>query len=178
MAFPLPFGYDYAAAGVSGAIADINTAKVDTIVLTDSNGTYSGRLMLEMTVAFPQNGRRIGQRVRTAGVRRFAGIVVYDAGKPGDPDLPEYQNGEPVPVCRSGRQWVYCENFAVAALSVDPALFFARDTGALAGQLRYGDDDGATCTVIPSTTIRVLDSRSLAGGAALLLVEHDFRIAG
>lgn len=175
MALPT-FRYATPDVAVSGAISDINSAKVDTGVFVGTDGTSSGKVALEIVQAFSTSGPRTIQRTRTAGARRFLGFVAFDAGKPGDPDRSEYIAGEAVPVCSAGRQWVFCENFAVAPVSVDSALFFARDSGGATGaigNLRYGDNDGGTCTAIPPGSIRVLRAKALAGGAALLELDFD-----
>lgn len=159
---------------VSGMIADAHLCTVDSVTLRDSTGAQSGRALLGIPNGFPSNGVQVAQRVRTAGTRAILGFVVYNPGKPGDVATQEYQTAEVVPVCRAGRQWVYCENFAL-----DPALapdaWYVRNTGATAGNLRHGDDDGATCTRIPVGQVRALQATALTGGAALVLLDFDFR---
>lgn len=162
----------------NGMIADFNAATVDSIVLSDVTGTQAGKAMLLIPSGFPGTGMKKGQRARTpAATRPLLGFVVYNPGKPGDPYQPEYATGETVPVCRQGRQWVYCENFAV-----DPAVaadtWFTRDsggTGDAVGNLRYGNDDGATCTAVPAGKVKAIDAIAQAGGAALVLLDFDFR---
>lgn len=159
---------------VSGMIADAHPCTVDTVVLRDATGAQSGRALLGIPNGFPSNGVQVAQRVRSGGTRAILGFVVYNPGKPGDPATQEYQTAENVPVCRAGRQWVYCENFAI-----DPALardaWYVRNIGDNAGNLRYGDSAAGDCTRIPSGQIRAVQATALSGGAALVLLDFDFR---
>ena len=174
---------------LSGMIGDINNATVDSIVLNDAGGTQAGRGMLRLPLGFPTNGTKTGQRVRTAGTRAFAGFVAWNPGKPGDPAVAEYVSQETVPVCVQGRQWIYCENFAVDPLTATAAdTWFLRNNdsdvpGKFGGTLRYGDadNDGGgggginRATALPTGRIRCIEARALSGGAALVYLEFDFR---
>lgn len=170
---------------LSGMIGDINNATVDSIVLNDAGGTQAGRGMLRLPLGFPTNGTKTGQRVRTAGTRAFAGFVAWNPGKPGDPATMEYTYQEQVPVCVQGRQWLYCENFAVDPIAAADTWFIRNNDsdvpGKFGGTLRYGDGDPSAgpgterATQLPTGRIRCIEARALSGGAALVYLEFDFR---
>jgi len=162
---------------VSGIIGDLNLATIETAVLVDSTGTSSGKVALQLPGGFGGSGIKTMQRTRTSGTRAFLGFVAYNPGLPGDPATSEYANGMLVPVCRQGRMWVYCENYSTDPISAADT-WYARDSGGASGapgNLRYGDDDSATCTRIPVGHLKAVDSIALSGGAALVLLDFNLR---
>jgi hypothetical protein len=169
---PFPFSYETPSAGRSGAQATWEPVNVESCVSLDE--TESGRIALEVPQGVGARPVKVIQRVRTAGTRNFLGIVFYNPGHPSEPDAPEYLSDSQVPVARKGRVWVYCENFTIDPALASMALFFARNAGDGAGNLRYGDNDSASCTAIPSGIRKVHDSRPLGGGASMIHVEIDF----
>lgn len=171
------FNYQIAPVSRSGAAATADLLEVETCFALDR--MESGRIVLQVPGGISQGPNKSVQCTRTAGTRTFAGIVHYNPGKPSEEYLPEYDEGEAVPVIRKGRVWVYCENWGTLdPMLADLALFFVRNADGVdplkAGNLRYGDNDTATCTAMLGKILRVHDARILAGSAALIHVECAF----
>lgn len=167
------FLYQQPAASRSGSLATIEDAEIETCFSLDQ--MRSGRIVLQVPGGISQGPNKSVQQVRTAGTRAFAGVVQYNPGKPSEEYLPEYDEEEAVPVIRKGRVWIYCENWSTLdPMLADLALFFVRNTGENAGQLRYGNNDTASCTAMLGKILRVHDARILAGSAALIHVECAF----
>lgn len=176
------FSYVHPAASKSGALATIENSEVETCYALDD--TQSGKVALQVPQGIAGGANKSVQRTRTAGTRAFLGFVMYNPGKPAAADnfdgAPEYTEGDLVPVIRKGRAWIYCENWGTLdPMLADLTLFFARNADGPGltngGNLRYGDNDTATCTALTAGKIlKVHDARILAGSAALIHVEFAF----
>ena len=162
----------------AGLVGDQNPARIDSFVLKAGETANPGAVLLQVPqgASASSNFPKIAERARTVGTRPIAGFAVYEASLPQSPYREAfYLEKESVGVVRQGRVWVPVENFA----GVDPVAaadtWFVRNAGASAGALRYGDDDGGTCTAITTGKIRAID-RETVGATTLVYVECNFGV--